>query len=583
MDTWREAPIYCERGAAPAWTETLASIAQTHAPDDVYNEVRRIRRRGHARFRRPALCRQAPPRFACISIRLEGQPMPEPKREFELKLDLTGKDLDRLVRNPKLRSTAGASQKTLKSIYYDTPDYRLHTKGISLRVRDDGQRYVQTVKLNGKLLNGLSNPVEIEDVLDDAKPDPARIHNRRVRRKVEKAIGGSALTQAFETVVTRTTRRLRTGGSVVELALDKGSTLAMNRKTEICEAELELIKGNPKDLLLTAQSLFAKSGVRLSPASKAERGYRLLLKKRPARRAKPVHARAPDIGKDQTCGEAFAQILNAAREQIVENRTVVLDTDDPEGAHQLRVGLTRLRSAHRALKALVDTPQMRQLETDAQTISRAVGRLRDADVLIGEIVAPLAGGEPRRPGFDTLFKALQAHREAMQKEAREALAGEAWSRLLLSMTLGPSILESEPSLQYPVKAYASVALQKRWKNAAKLGRSIGGLEGERLHKMRKSLKKLRYTVEFLAPLYSKAKVKCFVKQLKKLQNIFGYVNDVRMAGQIRDICMAHCPNDPEALIAAGEVLGHHEAMSAELWKTAPSAWRRLKATGLYWK
>ncbi len=509
--------------------------------------------------------------------------MAKPNREFELKLDLTGKDLDLLAGNPKLQSGGVASRKTLRSVYYDTPDHRLHEEGISLRVRSDGHSFVQTVKLDAHLEDGISNPIEVEDTLGNAQPDPNRIHDKRVRRKVCKAVKGSGLTQAFETVVTRTTHRLRTRGSVMELALDRGETLAMNRRSEICEAELELVKGHPKDLLQTAQSLFVKSGVRLSPISKAERGYRLLLKTRPANKIEPLHAQPPDIAKGQTCGEAFAAILRAARQQIVRNRDVVLETDEPEGAHQLRIGLTRLRSAHRALNALVDSPQLRQLESDARTVSRAVGQLRDADVLIEDIYAPVAGNPPLKPGFAELYEALQAHRATMQKDARQALTGEAWSRLLLSLTLWPAMLERDPSLQDPVEDYADKALQKRWKKAAKLGRSIGSLEGARLHKMRKSLKKLRYTVEFLTPLYPEAEVKPFVRQLKKLQDVFGYVNDVAMAGQVRDVGASRCADEPAALIAAGEMLGHHQAKAAEVWASAPKAWRRLKASGRFWR
>jgi len=42
LDAWREAPVYTERErAALTWTEALTLIADTHAPDDAYNEVRR--------------------------------------------------------------------------------------------------------------------------------------------------------------------------------------------------------------------------------------------------------------------------------------------------------------------------------------------------------------------------------------------------------------------------------------------------------------------------------------------------------------------------------------------------------------
>jgi len=41
LDAWREAPVYTDRErAALAWTEAVTLISETHAPDDVYNEVR---------------------------------------------------------------------------------------------------------------------------------------------------------------------------------------------------------------------------------------------------------------------------------------------------------------------------------------------------------------------------------------------------------------------------------------------------------------------------------------------------------------------------------------------------------------
>ena len=41
LDAWREAPVYTERErAALAWTDALTLISQTHAPDDVYAQVR---------------------------------------------------------------------------------------------------------------------------------------------------------------------------------------------------------------------------------------------------------------------------------------------------------------------------------------------------------------------------------------------------------------------------------------------------------------------------------------------------------------------------------------------------------------
>ena len=41
LNAWREAPAYTDRErAALAWTEAVTQISDTHAPDDLYNEVR---------------------------------------------------------------------------------------------------------------------------------------------------------------------------------------------------------------------------------------------------------------------------------------------------------------------------------------------------------------------------------------------------------------------------------------------------------------------------------------------------------------------------------------------------------------
>jgi AhpD family alkylhydroperoxidase len=42
LNAWREAPVFTEKErAALAWTEALTSISEGHAPDEVYQQVRR--------------------------------------------------------------------------------------------------------------------------------------------------------------------------------------------------------------------------------------------------------------------------------------------------------------------------------------------------------------------------------------------------------------------------------------------------------------------------------------------------------------------------------------------------------------
>ncbi len=42
LNAWRESPVYTDRErAALAWTEALTLISETHAPDDLYEDVRK--------------------------------------------------------------------------------------------------------------------------------------------------------------------------------------------------------------------------------------------------------------------------------------------------------------------------------------------------------------------------------------------------------------------------------------------------------------------------------------------------------------------------------------------------------------
>ena len=84
-------------------------------------------------------------------------------------------------------------------------------------------------------------------------------------------------------------------------------------------------------------------------------------------------------------------------------------------------------------------------------------------------------------------------------------------------------------LAAPVAELAGQALNKRWKKVGKRARGLETLDTEQRHEWRKELKKLRYAVEFFSPLYPAKRVDSFLKRLKKLQTVFGDLNDAATA------------------------------------------------------
>jgi len=505
-------------------------------------------------------------------------------REFELKLELTPEELRRVNEHPALRGlTVGEPTiRTLRSIYFDTPDQRFRRAGVSLRLRFDGEQWWQTVKAEGGVMRGVSHPLETEAALPGSELDLNAIPDTRLRREIKRLARGCLLEPVFETVVTRTARRLHTERGELELALDQGVVRAGSSENALCEAELELKSGAAEGLLQVAAKLFSDQPIRLAELNKGERGYNLLLG-RTERGPRPARAETVELARDVTCGKALASFVESAARQITTNRRVVLETDDPEGAHQLRVGLRRLRSALTAFRPIHDTASSREMKGHARTLSSAVGQLRDADILIDAVYAPAAAVMRGHAGLAPLKAALLAERAERRELARAALLDGRWSALQIYLALWPAAIEGGDELNCPVFKFSGEALQRSWKRVVKLGRSIDTLDNEGRHEMRKSLKALRYTIEFLESLYDPADVRRFLKRLKSLQDIFGYINDVETARTIEQVSEARCPESREAQRAAGYVLGWHTARAAKAWERAKKGWHDLKKTGPFWR
>jgi CHAD domain-containing protein len=113
----------------------------------------------------------------------------------------------------------------------------------------------------------------------------------------------------------------------------------------------------------------------------------------------------------------FRTILRSCLDQIAANRDATLALDDPEGPHQMRVGLRRLRSALKIHAKHLPDGSVKAIDTRAQALATQVGVLRDLDVLAGEIVASASESAPAGIGLDRLGATVLAARA----DARTAL------------------------------------------------------------------------------------------------------------------------------------------------------------------
>src|SRR5690349_5689362 len=199
-------------------------------------------------------------------------------REIELKLSVRPDRLERVMRSPHLQGDGArrAIARALKNIYYDTPHLALRERGLVVRVREAGRRYIQTVKAGGSAgPSGLFSRHEWERPVAGPKPDLAGIDDPGLRRE----LGATAtqLAPVFSSEVNRITRTVQHGETDrIEVAIDRGRVMTPRGSAPICEIELELKEGKPEALFDLALALNEETPVRLETLSKSDRGYAIL-------------------------------------------------------------------------------------------------------------------------------------------------------------------------------------------------------------------------------------------------------------------------------------------------------------------
>jgi CHAD domain-containing protein len=496
------------------------------------------------------------------------------QRELELRVALSGADVQRLGGALPLEDLGRLSaNKRVTTVYFDTRDHALREKGLSLRLRRSNGRWLQTAKAEARDA-GPSSHCECSVASD--RPDLDRIGDDRIKRAVRDAAKSDALHAVFEAII-QPAKRAGTakggakGGKGGASASDDVGTEAGSPWRA---AELTVRAKRAEGLLLAAETLLAGQEIRLPSRTLSA------LDKWEASTA-PEKARPARITRDDSCADAFTSILASAMRQILVNRRVVLSSEDPEGAHQLRIGLTRLRSALRSLRPLVHRGSLRTFEQAAGAVARCVGTLRDADVLISAIEAPMEAVASDKTGFGELRDALVRHQLAKRDEVRRALCGQAWTRLQLYLALWPETLQDACGHDRPIARHARAMLRKAWRKPAKFGRHLERLDAEHRHEMRKALKRLRYQAEFFAPLFKERDTRAFVQQLKALQDLFGYLNDARMAPQLLEVQQQQHAGIG-AVRAASYALGRHEAEAAHVWRGADKLWKELRRSRRFW-
>ncbi|MCW8886347.1 MAG: CYTH domain-containing protein [Motiliproteus sp.] len=200
-------------------------------------------------------------------------------QEIELKLSLPSSDQQQLRDHPLLDqlSCGEVRQWDLDNTYFDTPGQALNKHRIALRIRRQGERFIQTLKTKGTSSGGLHQRHEWEWDLDQPQLQPSLLPVEAFPADIDV----EQLQPAFNTNFQRTAWQLTMSdgdqSAHIELVLDLGSARSgfSQRQDPISEVELELKGGEPRLIYLLALELAKTIPLRITQVSKGERGYRL--------------------------------------------------------------------------------------------------------------------------------------------------------------------------------------------------------------------------------------------------------------------------------------------------------------------
>lgn len=193
-------------------------------------------------------------------------------QELEIKLTLTPSASETAYR--WLTSLPEASVDTTRMLintYFDTSRAELNGQRAALRIRQAGDRYIQTLKTQGEFVSGAHRRQEWEWPLTEAKLNIGLLADTPLAENINLA----ELEPVFETNFERRVVMLDDGQAVIECAFDTGEIRSGNQSVPLCELEFELKSGDEQRLLHWVARVAEQAPFFINLISKAEQGYHL--------------------------------------------------------------------------------------------------------------------------------------------------------------------------------------------------------------------------------------------------------------------------------------------------------------------
>jgi triphosphatase len=455
--------------------------------------------------------------------------------ETELKLKLDLADVSRVSAHPLLRTLARNRpiEHDLADTYFDTDGLDLWHHGITLRVRAEAGRFIQTVKTATAGTSALHVRDEWESVLPSAQPQPKEIARQIKREGIAALLRVPGLAEKLRPIFTNATRRTiwdleLPDGQLIECALDVGDLRCGGKSVAIGEIEFELKKGDPTQMFELALALHEDIPLQIANDSKAARGYALMGDQADHHvKATPIRLkRKMSLEEAVRCMGLNCLLQIEANVPGVHNQSV-------EGLHQMRVGLRRLRALLDMVDQMMPLPAV--MKDGLDWLAVELGATRDWDVLAGTTLVGVPGlgdeaiknaaAERARHHHETLLVSLRHPRYTqLLLQLNGWFHGRHWQNdVTRSKKSALSRQATEGMLPLLLRA------QKRLHNRISCTDTADPVAR---HRIRIAAKKARYAAEFFADLLPSGKIRRYIARLSSLQDHLGRLNDIAVAHKL---------------------------------------------------
>jgi CHAD domain-containing protein len=275
------------------------------------------------------------------------------------------------------------------------------------------------------------------------------------------------------------------------------------------------------------------------------------------------------------CDTAFRVVARRCLENLIANHEETC-SGDPGALHQMRIALTRLRTAIVFFSPMVDDPERARIKDELKWLNSQLGTVRDLDVAIERLKA--ASGE--RPQASSHYQQWNEKRADSHRHLARALRSARYRRLVESMfgwvANGPwSIKEGKQAKQEratPIAAYSTRKLTQWEEKILKKRRKLLKMGTKKRHRLRLMNKKICYSIEAFEDLFPDkkfSKQQASLKYLRKAQKSLGRLNDDANGHSLATALKANGGQAPLEFLSAKR--------EKRLIRTAAAAYRKLAA------